>query len=328
MKILSGIQPTGSMHIGNYLGAARQWLKLQEEHECFFMVVDLHALTVPQNPALFAKETKEKILELVAIGLRPDRCTLFLQSSVKEHTELAWIFNTLTPVSELERMTQFKDKSKKQSKNINAGLLTYPALMAADILLYKAEGVPVGKDQEQHVELARTIARKFNTAYGQTFTEPKSIIVAEGAKIMSLVDPTKKMSKSDGEANYLSLFEDPESIQKKIMRATTDKGKDIRYNPDKKPGISNLMTIFSLFANIPMKKVEQKFKGKGYAQFKKLLAELLIKELEPLRRKKQELLQRDLYIQEILRQGQRKASSVAQETMQEVREKVGLLSLD
>ena len=328
MKILSGIQPTGSMHIGNYLGAARQWLKLQEEHECFFMVVDLHALTVPQNPALFAKETKEKILELVAIGLRPDRCTLFLQSSVKEHTELAWIFNTLTPVSELERMTQFKDKSKKQSKNINAGLLTYPALMAADILLYKAEGVPVGKDQEQHVELARTIARKFNTAYGQTFTEPKSIIVAEGAKIMSLVDPTKKMSKSDGEANYLSLFEEPESIQKKIMRATTDKGKDIKYNSDKKPGISNLMTIFSLFANIPMKKVEQKFKGKGYAQFKKLLAELLIKELEPLRRKKQELLQRDLYIQEILRQGQRKASSVAQETMQEVREKVGLLSLD
>ena len=328
MKILSGIQPTGSMHIGNYLGAARQWLKLQEEHECFFMVVDLHALTVPQNPALFAKETKEKILELVAIGLRPDRCTLFLQSSVKEHTELAWIFNTLTPVSELERMTQFKDKSKKQSKNINAGLLTYPALMAADILLYKAEGVPVGKDQEQHVELTRTIARKFNTAYGQTFTEPKSIIVAEGAKIMSLVDPTKKMSKSDGEANYLSLFEEPESIQKKIMRATTDKGKDIKYNSDKKPGISNLMTIFSLFANIPMKKVEQKFKGKGYAQFKKLLAELLIKELEPLRRKKQELLQRDLYIQEILRQGQRKASSVAQETMQEVREKVGLLSLD
>ncbi|MDO8470728.1 MAG: tryptophan--tRNA ligase [bacterium] len=328
MRILSGIQPTGSMHIGNYLGAAKQWLKLQEDHECFFMVVDLHALTVAQNPASFSKETKEKIVELLAIGLRPETCTLFLQSSVKEHAELAWIFNTITPVSELERMTQFKDKSKKHKQNINAGLLTYPALMAADILLYKTEGVPVGKDQEQHIELTRTIARKFNTTYGQTFAEPKSLIQPEGAKIMSLIDPTKKMSKSDGEANYLSLFEEPESIQKKIMRATTDKGKDIKYNPDKKPGISNLMTIFSLFANMPMKKVEQKFHGKGYAQFKKSLADLLVKELEPLRRKKQELLQRDLYIQEILRQGQRKASSVAQDTMKEVRKKVGLLSLE
>ena len=328
MRVLSGIQPTGQLHLGNYLGAIKQWIELQDQHDCLFMVADLHALTVQQDPEEFGKATMEKVIELISAGLNPEQCTIFLQSHVKEHAELAWIFNTITPVTELERMTQYKDKAKKNKKNINAGLLTYPALMAADILLYKAGGVPVGKDQEQHVELTRTIARKFNTAYGQTFTEPKSIIVAEGAKIMSLVDPTKKMSKSDGEANYLSLFEEPESIQKKIMRATTDKGKDIKYNSDKKPGISNLMTIFSLFANIPMKKVEQKFKGKGYAQFKKLLAELLIKELEPLRRKKQELLQRDLYIQEILRQGQRKASSVAQDTMQEVRTKVGLLSID
>ena len=326
MRILSGIQPTGQMHIGNYLGAVKQWTELQAQHECFFLVVDLHALTVEQNPREFAKATMEKVVELISVGLNPEKCVLFLQSHIKEHTELAWIFSTITPIAELERMTQYKDKAKKNKKNINTGLLTYPILMAADILLYQTQSVPVGKDQTQHLELTRVIARKFNKLYGNTFVEPETLVSKEGAKIMSLQDPKKKMSKSDGPQAYVSLFEEPASIRKKLMRAITDAGKEIVYNPSKKPGISNLLTIYSLFAEESLKDVEKQFRGKGYAGLKKSVADLLIDKLEPFRRKKKELLVRNLYLKEILKSGARKAQSVAEATMEDVRSKIGLVT--
>ena len=326
MRVLSGIQPTGQMHIGNYLGATKNWTELQAKHDCLFMVADLHALTVQQNPREFGKATMEKVIDLVSAGLNPEQCTIFLQSHVKEHTELAWVFNTITPLAELERMTQYKDKAKKNKKNINAGLLTYPALMAADILLYQAQGVPVGKDQTQHLEFTRMIAGKFNTLYGNTFGEPEALVLKEGAKIMSLQDPKKKMSKSDGPQTYISLFEEPESIRKKVMRATTDAGKEIVYLPAKKPGISNLLVIYSLFSEQSIQDTEKQFQGKGYAALKKSVAELLIEKLEPFRKKKKELQSRDLYLKEILKHGAKKARSIASATMEDVRSKLGLLS--
>ena len=326
MRVLSGIQPTGQLHLGNYLGAIKQWIELQDQHDCLFMVADLHALTVQQDPEEFGKATMEKVIELISAGLNPEQCTIFLQSHVKEHAELAWIFNTITPVTELERMTQYKDKAKKNKKNINAGLLTYPALMAAEILLYQAQGAPVGKDQTQHLELTRMIAGKFNTLYGNTFVEPEALVLKEGAKIMSLQDPKKKMSKSDGPQTYISLFEEPDSIRKKVMRATTDTGKEIVYNPTKKPGVSNLLVIYSLFAQQSIKDTEKQFLGKGYAAFKKEAAELLVDKLEPFRKKKKELMTRDVYLKEILKNGARKAHSIANATMDDVRSKIGLLS--
>ncbi len=326
MRIFSGIQPTGELHIGNYLGAIKNWLELQRENECIFCIVDLHALTIPQNPETFRKAILNKVIELLALGIDPQKCTLFIQSSVREHAELAWILNTLTPLGELERMTQFKDKAKKQKEGVNIGLLDYPVLMAADILLYKTEGVPVGQDQTQHLELTRTLAKRFNATYGQTFLEPKTIIPRMGAKIMSLQNPARKMSKSDGDETVIGVFEEPSSIQEKVMRAVTDTGKDIRYNPEKKAGISNLLTIYSLFSNKDIKVVEKKFKGKGYATFKKAVADLLIEALDPFRRKKKELQARELYVQEILRQGTSHATTIAKSTMGEVRSKIGLLT--
>ena len=325
MRILSGIQPTGQLHIGNYLGATRNWAELQARHDCLFMVADLHALITAQDPKQFSETTLAKFVELLAAGLNPEKCIIFLQSHIKEHTELAWIFSTLTPLGELERMTQFKDKAKKQRGNINAGLLTYPALMAADILLYKAQGVPVGKDQTQHLELTRMIAKKFNVTYGKTFPEPKTILVKEGAKIMSLKEPKKKMSKSDAPESFIGIFEEPDSIQKKIRGAVTDTGKEIKYDPAKKPGISNLLTIYSLFSDELMPQVEKRFEGKEYTTFKKSLADLLTKKLEPLRKKKKELDSRELYVKEIIRQGEHRAHSIAKTTIEEVREKIGLL---
>ncbi|MCH7551804.1 tryptophan--tRNA ligase [Patescibacteria group bacterium] len=327
MRVFSGIQPTGQLHIGNYLGATKNWAELQTKHDCFFMIADLHALTTVQDPQQFSQTTLAKFVELLSVGLNPEKCIIFVQSRVKGHTDLAWILSTLTPLGELERMTQFKDKAKKQHTNINAGLLTYPTLMAADILLYKTQGVPVGKDQTQHLELARTIAKKFNSTYGKVFPEPKTLLVKEGAKIMSLKEPKKKMSKSDTEESSIGIFEEPASIQKKIQRAVTDTGKEIKYDPIKKPGISNLLTIYSLFSDESLSQAEKRFKGKEYSIFKKALADLLIKKLDPLRKKKKELDSRELYVKEILRRGEDRAQSIAETTMQEVREKIGLLKL-
>lgn len=326
MRILSGIQPTGDLHIGNYLGAAKHWTELQQAHECFFMIADLHALTTNHNPEIFSATTFQKAVELLAAGIDPAKSTVFIQSHVKEHTELCWLLNTLTPMGELERMTQYKDKAKKHKENINAGLFDYPVLMAADILLYETEGVPVGEDQTQHLELARLLAKKFNALYGNTFPEPKTLLVSSGARIMSLTDPEKKMSKSDDPDSFIGLFEEAESIKRKVMNATTDTGKDIRYNPAKKPGISNLLTVYSLLAGVPIKTLEKKFRGKGYASFKTSLAGLLEQTIAPFRKKKKELEARELYVQEILQQGETKARSIASSTMSEVRKKMGLLA--
>ena len=324
MRIVSGIQPTGNIHIGNYLGAIKQWIALQEENECVFFIADLHALTVPYEPKELQQKIIEKLICYVAAGLNPDKSIIFAQSRVKEHAELGWLLNTITPIGELSRMTQFKDKSKKYKDNINAGLLDYPVLMAADILLYKAEAVPVGKDQEQHIELTRMIAKKFNQKFGQTFKEPKGIIPKYGAKIMSLTDPKRKMSKSDDPKSYVSLFDEPEVIKKKIMSATTDSGKDVRYNVTKKPGISNLLTIYSLLTDRPVEDIQKDFEKKTYADFKKSLAEVMINYLEPFRRKQKELLSKDAYVQEILTKGAARAEILAETTMKEVHEKMGL----
>ena len=325
MRIVSGIQPTGDIHIGNYLGAIKQWISLQEENECVFFIADLHALTIPYNPKELQKKIIEKLVCYVAAGINPEKSIIFAQSKVKEHTELCWLLNTLCPVGELTRMTQYKDKSKKFKDNINAGLLDYPVLMAADILLYKGQAVPVGKDQEQHVELTRTIARKFNQTFGQTFEEPKELFPKSGAKIMSLTDPKRKMSKSDDPKSYVSLFDSPESITKKIMSAETDSGKEVVYNVTKKPGISNLLTIYSLLSDKPIKDIEREFKGKGYGDFKKSLAKVIVDYLEPFRRKQKELQTRDVYVKEILDKGASRAKIIAEATIKEVKEKMGLI---
>ncbi|MBU4275052.1 tryptophan--tRNA ligase [Patescibacteria group bacterium] len=325
MRILSGIQPTGDIHIGNYLGAIKQWLLLQEKNECVFFIADLHSLTVPFDPKILQKSITEKIISYIAVGLDPEKSIIFVQSQIKEHAELAWILNTLCPVGELERMTQYKEKSKKFKDNINAGLLDYPVLMAADILLYKTDAVPVGKDQTQHVELTRTLAKKFNQKFGKTFVEPKAILPKFGSKIMSLTNPKKKMSKTDNPQSYISLFDTPENIQKKIMASTTDSGKQIKYDLTKKPGVSNLLTIYSLLTDKPIKELEKKFKDKGYADLKKSLAKTVIEFLEPFRKKQKELVTRDVYIKEILSRGKNRAQTIAQTTMQEIKEKVGLV---
>ncbi len=324
MRIVSGIQPTGNIHIGNYLGAIKQWISLQEKNECIFMIVDLHALTTPYDPKTLQEKITEKLIAYIAAGINPEKAIIFVQSQVKEHTELAWLLNTICPIGELERMTQFKDKSKKFKDNVNAGLLNYPVLMAADILLYKAEAVPVGKDQEQHVELTRTLAKKFNSKFGKTFPEPKELMPKFGAKIMSLTDPKKKMSKSDDLKSYISLFDSPEDIERKIMSSQTDSGKSVIFNVAKKPGISNLLTIYSLLKDKQISEIEKQFKGKGYGDFKKSLAKIVIDYLEPFRRKQKELLSREIYVQEILKKGQARAKIIAETTMQEVRSKMGL----
>jgi len=325
MRVLSGIQPTGELHIGNYLGMIKQSLELQEKAECLFPIVDLHAITIPYQPENFQKTILETAISYLAVGFDPEKSVLFVQSQVKEHTELCWLLSTVCPVGDLLRMTQYKEKAKQFKKAVNAGLLNYPILQAADILLYQADSVPVGKDQLQHVELARTIARKFNQRFGKTFIEPKAQIPKIGAKIMALNNPKQKMSKSLGPQSYLSLFDEPEEIKKKIMAAVTDPGKVIKYDPQKKPGISNLLTIYSLFSGKSIKELEKKFKSSGYEKFKKSLAELLINSLEPLSKKRKELFQREIYVKEILEQGRKKAQLLAQSTIAEVKKKMGLI---
>ncbi len=324
MRVFSGVQPTGTIHIGNYLAAIRQWVELQEKNECIFCIVDLHALTVPYNPRDLQNSILEKAVTYLAAGINPDKSVIFIQSQVREHTELAWFLNTVAPLGDLSRMTQYKEKLRKFKNNLNAGLLNYPILMAADILLYQTNIVPVGEDQKQHVELARTLAKKFNQKFGQTFIVPEVKLSKEGARIMSLTQPLKKMSKTDSPESYIGLFDEPDVIRKKIMSAITDTGKAVKYNVKLKPGISNLLTIYSLFSRKSIKDLEKKFKAKGYAEFKKSLAELLITSLDPFRKKRKELLSREVYVKEILNKGAKRAQSIAQMTMQDVRKKMGL----
>lgn len=326
MRVLSGLAPTGKIHIGNYLGAVRQWLELQEKNECIFFIADLHALTTPYDPRTLQKTIFEAAVSYLAAGLDSEKCILFIQSQVKEHTELTWLLNTVTPVGELERMTQYKEKSKQFKKNINAGLLDYPVLQAADILLYQTDAVPVGKDQKQHIELTRAIARKFNQRFAKTFQEPQILLPKIGEKIMSLTNPRKKMSKTDpNPMSCIYLFDEPEEIKKKVMAAVTDTGKKIKYSPDQKPGISNLLTVYSLFGGKSLKEAEKKFQGKGYAEFKKQTADLLILKLEPFRKKRKELILREVYVREILERGRKRAQIIAQSTMLEAKKSMGLI---
>jgi len=324
MRVFSGIQPSGEIHIGNYLGAIRQWVELQKENECIFSIVDLHALTVPYEPSALKEKILEKAIAYIAVGIDPKKSIIFVQSQVPEHTGLCWLINTITPLGDLQRMTQYKEKARKYPKNINAGLLNYPVLMAADILLYQTDAVPIGKDQKQHVEITREIARRFNKRFGETFVLPKAILPEMGAKIMSLAEPLKKMSKSDPPESYIALFDSPEEIRKKISSAKTDSGKEVKYDIQEKPGISNLLTIYSLFSAKAIKEIEKKFKNKGYREFKFSLANLLIEKLEPFRKKKEELKSNPQLLERVLSKGRKKAEIIAQKTMKSVRQKMGL----
>lgn len=325
MRVFSGIRPSGQLHIGNYLGAIRQWIKLQETHDCIFCIVDLHAITTPYEPEELQENIKEAAIVYLAAGIDPKKSIFFVQSKIKEHSELAWLLGTIIPTGDLLRMTQYKEKSQDLRESPKAGLLNYPILMAADILLYQAELVPVGKDQQQHVELAREIARKFNRKFGKMFKMPEVFLPKMGAKIMSLQNPRKKMAKSEGEESYIALLDSPETIKEKIMKAVTDPGKEIKYDLQKKPGISNLLTIYSLFSERPLKEIEKEFKGKGYEDFKKSLALLLIKKLESFKTKQKELSKKEDYLQKILDEGAKKAKVLAQSTIQEVSQKMGLI---
>lgn len=326
--IFSGVAPSGTIHIGNYLGAIRQWIKLQNsgDYKTIFCIVDEHAITVPQNPEGLRKKIMEVSMLYISAGIDPKKSIIFIQSQVSEHAELAWILNTITPIGELQRMTQFKDKSKKQ-KSVLAGLLNYPVLMAADILLYQTNLVPVGEDQLQHIELTRKIAQKFNARFGKSFVVPEPMINKLAQRIMGLDDPAKKMSKSaENPNNYISLLDSPEKIREKIKIAVTDSGKEIKYDEKKKPAISNLLTIYGLFSKKPIKELEKNYKNKGYAEFKKDLAEVIIEGLAPLQKKYKQLEKNPDYVKEILKHGAKSAKQTASITMEAVREKIGFFS--
>ena len=324
-NIFSAVQPSGVLHIGNYLGAIKQWVELQNNYNCVFSVVDYHAMTVYQEP----KKIKEKILETamiyLAAGINPEKSTIFVQSDVPEHTELAWILNTIAKIPELELMTQFKDRAKMFRNKVNIGLFDYPVLMAADILLYKTDLVPVGEDQKQHIEFTRTIAKRFNNLYGETFIIPQAIIRKEGARIMGLDDPTKKMSKSaENSYNYIALIDEPSLIKEKIKRAVTDSGKEIIYDKNKKPGISNLLEIYSLFSEKPIKKLEKEYQNKNYGEFKNDLANVVIEFLLPFQKEFKKFKENPDKVRKILRNGSEKASLIAKKTMQNIKNIVGL----
>ncbi|MDD2913374.1 MAG: tryptophan--tRNA ligase [Candidatus Pacebacteria bacterium] len=319
MRIFSGIQPTGELHIGNYLGAIKQWIKLQEKNECLFCIVDLHALTSPFDPKKMEDLVMEKAMIYLAAGVNPKKSIIFIQSRVSQHSELAWLLNTVTPIGDLQRMTQYKEKSEKFKKNINAGLLNYPILMASDILLYQTEIVPVGVDQRQHVELTRTIGKRFNSRFGETFKIPEVYLPKAGAKIMSLSIPTKKMSKSDPPETRIGIFDSIKEIEEKIMRATTDSEREVKYNPVEKPGISNLLEIYSLFSNIPIEKLN----FNSYKDLKTNLSKLLALSLSPFREKKKKLKIKE--IREILSRGEKKARVIAEKTIMKAKRNMGLI---
>ncbi|HEX6185459.1 MAG TPA: tryptophan--tRNA ligase [Pyrinomonadaceae bacterium] len=322
-RIFSGAQPTGNLHIGNYLGALRNWVALQHEYESFFCVVDLHAITVPQDPKQLAAKAHEVARIYLAAGVDPQVSTIFVQSDVQEHAELAWVLNCVIRISELERMTQFKDKAKKQRENVLVGLLTYPALMAADILLYQTDLVPVGQDQKQHLELTRDVAERFNRDFGETFKVPDAFIPKVGAKIMALDDPAKKMSKSDENVNgRISLLDDPDTVRRKLKRAVTDSGTEVRFDQSR-PAVNNLLSMFQLFTGKTPEEVEAHFEGKGYAQLKGDLAEATIEFLRPFQERVRGI--GDEELSRILRDGADKARAIASETMRQVKERTGLV---
>lgn len=323
--IFSGIQPSGELTLGNYLGAIKNWVKLQDEYDCYFCVVDLHAITVKQVPKDLRARTLEVMSIYIAAGINPEKNTIFIQSHVPAHSEAAWLLNCNTYIGELNRMTQFKDKSQRYGESISAGLLNYPVLMAADILLYQADLVPVGSDQKQHLELARDIAGRFNNAYSETFVIPDGYIAKNGAKIMSLQDPLKKMSKSDDNPNgFILIMDPPEVIRKKISRAVTDSIGVVKYC-DEQPGVKNLITILSTITGETIEAIEKKYEGQGYAQFKKDVAEAIVNELEPIQIKVKELLSNKEYLESIYKTGAEKANYVARKTLSKMQKKIGFI---
>lgn len=323
--IFSGIQPSGELTLGNYLGALKNWVKLQDDYDCYYCIVDMHAITVRQEPKDLRRRTLEVLSIYIAAGIDPDKNTLFIQSHVPAHSEAAWLLNCNTYMGELGRMTQYKDKSQKYGNNIIAGLFNYPVLMAADILLYQADLVPVGKDQKQHLELTRDIAERFNSAYSPTFKIPDPYIPKEGAKIMDLQDPTKKMSKSSDNPNsYIFIMDTPEVIRKKISRAVTDSLGTVKYSDDQ-PGVKNLMTILSVIKGITFEEIERKYEGQGYAQFKQDVAEAIVEELSPIQEKVKELTSNKEYLEAIYKKGAEKANYIANKTLRKMQKKIGFI---
>jgi tryptophanyl-tRNA synthetase len=323
-RVLSGIQPSGQLTLGNYIGAMQHFVALQDEHEAFYMIVDLHAITVPQEPAALREQSEAVAALFVAAGLDPNKAAIFLQSHVREHAELGWLMTTLTHMGELERMTQFKDKSSGK-ESVGAGLFTYPSLMAADILLYQTNLVPVGEDQKQHLELTRDLAGRFNHRYGETFYIPEPLIPKVGARVMSLDDASKKMSKSNPNAgSYIALLDSPDVIRKKISRAVTDSGREVKYDVQNKPEISNLMAIYTACSGFTLAEIEAKYEGQGYGQFKKDLAEQVVTALEPIQQRYHQI-RASGELKQILANGAERARAVAAQTIREVKEKMGFV---
>lgn len=324
--IFSGMQPSGTITLGNYLGALKNWTSLQDEYNCLYCIVDMHAITVRQEPAVLRKNARDLMMLYIAAGLDPEKNIIYMQSHVSAHAELAWILNCYTYMGELNRMTQFKDKSKSHSDNINAGLFTYPALMAADILLYQTDLVPVGVDQKQHLELSRDLALRFNNQYGDVFKVPEAYIPKVGAKIMSLQDPTKKMSKSDPDANAtITILDDPDTIIRKFKRAVTDSDTVVRFDQENKPGISNLMTIYGCVTGLTMEQIEAEFAGKGYGEFKLKVGEAVAEELRPIQERFKALSNDKAYIDGLMKKNAETASYLANKTLRKVQKKVGFI---
>ena len=325
--MLSGIQPSGDLHLGNYLGPLRHWPEMIEEFDCYFFMADLHTITVRQDPAQLRKRTLTQIAQYIACGLDPEKCVLFVQSHVPAHTQLSWVLNCYTMFGELNRMTQFKDKSAKHAENVNAGLFTYPVLMAADILIYQPDFVPVGEDQKQHVEICRDIAERFNGVYGPTFTLPEAFIprTEQGARVMSLGNPENKMSKSDPDG-CVYLMDKPEDIRRKFKRAVTDSETAVRYDKENKPGVSNLLTIYCAGTGKTMAEAEAEFAGQGYGVFKPAVGEAVIELLRPIREEAGRLMGDKAYLEGIYREGARRAQLVAGKTLSKVQRKVGFIA--
>ena len=327
-RVLSGIQPTHeSLHLGNYLGAIKQWVDLQNTNDAFYCVVDLHALTVETKPEDFKRRNLASVAQLIALGLDPEKCTLFIQSHVPAHNQLGWVLECMTGFGEASRMTQFKDKSQKAgSDRTVVGLFTYPILQAADILLYQANKVPVGEDQRQHIELTRDLGQRFNSRFGETFTIPEGYILKAGAKINDLQDPTSKMSKSSSSgAGVIELMDAPEINTKKIKSAVTDTGRDVTFDEKEKPGISNLLTIYSALTGKDISQSQADFEGKGYGDFKGAVAEVVVEYLRPVREKANELLKDEAHLNSLLKIGAEKAEAVASQTLKNVYDRMGLI---
>ena len=328
-RILSGIQPSGDLSLGSYLGAIRNWAALADEYDCYYMMADMHTITVRQVPADLRRHTLTQLAAYIASGLDPEKNVLFVQSHVPAHAQLGWVLDCYTMFGELSRMTQFKDKSAKHPDNVNGGLFTYPVLMAADILVYNADLVPVGQDQTQHLEIARTIANRFNGIYGDTFTLPAGYVPKAGAKIMSLAEPTKKMSKSDTNANaFVLMTDDKDTIVRKFKRAVTDSDGVVRFDAENKPGVSNLMTIYSTFTGKDLAAIEAEFAGKGYGDFKLAVAEVTADALAPVQAEYGRILADKAYVDSVLKSGAERAARLANRTVSKVYRKVGLMQLD